>query len=322
MRAIALPVSILLCAAVVGAAESETGAAPASDRHHGFDVSGALVPEASIISGGPGRDGIKSVDAPRFASAALATWVAPGTPVLGLTLGEGARAYPVHLMEYHQVVNDVIGGNPVVVTYDPLTAAPRAYRARVGERALSFGVSGLLYNSGFLLYDRETESLWSQFDGRALAGPLAGRTLERLPLHQIARDPWLAVQPDSVFLARPALKQIDYRHSPYERYWISDEIVFPVNARDDAHHAKEVVVGVVVNGKKRAYLGSYVTAAGGKVVDEFEDARIEVVYDTNHAYFVFDAADGVDASESYWFAWKAFHPETDVWMPPTTEALP
>ncbi len=130
---------------------------------------------------------------------------------------------------------------------------------------------------------------------------------------------WPARGPAS---ARPAPKQIDYRHSPYERYWTSPELVFPVNARDDEHHAKEVVVGVVVNGKKRAYLGSYVTAAGGRVVDRFEGAKIEVVYDANHAYFVYDVADGAQASESYWFAWKAFHPETDVWTPERTERAP
>ena len=97
--------------------------------------------------------------------------------MLGVSIGGDARAYlDSPILEYHQIVNDTVGGVPIAVTYDPLTGAPLAWKRSVGGRTLRFGVSGLLYNSGFLLYDHETESLWSQFDGRAIAGPLAGKT--------------------------------------------------------------------------------------------------------------------------------------------------
>lgn len=86
-------------------------------------------------------------------------------------------------------MNDVLGDEPVVVTYDPLAGVPRAFRRRVGDRVLEFGVSGLVYNHNFLLYDRETGSLWVQFTGEAIAGPLAGRTLDRLRIRQEPSPP-------------------------------------------------------------------------------------------------------------------------------------
>ncbi len=299
-------------AALVIAAPVLLGADENTDIN-GFDVDGATVPREAIVAGGPGRDGIRSVDAPEFAPPDEATWVAADTPVLGVEAGGEARIYPVHLLEYHQIVNDVLGGVPVAITYDPLSAVPLAFRRTVAGRTLTFGVSGLLYNSNFLMYDRETESLWSQFTGAAIAGPLAGKTLERLRVRQETRAVWLAAHPGSRVLARPDRVRIDYRYSPFSAYMIVDAIPFPVNAEDRRFHAKELVVGARVNGKTRAYLDSLVRKAGGSIADEFEGRAIRVRYDPNAAVFTWDAPDDVEITEAYWFAWKAFHPETQIW---------
>jgi hypothetical protein len=292
--------------------------APAEEplERNGFALGGLRVPAADVVAGGPRRDGIRSVDAPEFAPVAEARWVAPDNPVLGVASGEVARVYPVHVIERHQVVNDVLDERPLVVSYDPLAGAPRAHDRRVEGRTLEFGVSGLVYNHSFLLYDRETESLWVQFTGEAIAGPLAGRRLAPVRVRQETLGAWLERHPDSRVLRLPAPGRIDYRHSPFEAYLVEDRPLFPVQARDERFHAKELVLGVVVDGHARAYLGSIATAAGGRVEDEFRGRRIRFLYDTNLAVFRWDVPDDVAVAEAYWLAWKAFHPDTEVWRPP------
>jgi hypothetical protein len=127
---------------------------------------------------------------------------------------------------------------------------------------------------------------------------------------------WLRRAPESEFLERPERKRIDYRYSPYQNYWVQDEIPFAVKAQDRRYHAKEVVLGVVVRGRARAYLGSIATREGGRIDDSFEGARIRASYDTNTSLFRWDVPPGVEVTEAYWFAWKAFHPDTEVWHDP------
>jgi len=282
---------------------------------NGFSLDDLSVPRDSVVAGGPPRDGIRSVDSPEFASSAEARWVKGTTPVIGVVQGGEARAYPTHLLEFHQIVNDTLGGVPIAVTYDPLAGIPRAFRRTVDGKTLEFGVSGLIHNSNFILYDRETESLWLQYDGRAIAGPLAGRRLEAVPVRQEILDLWLARHADSPVLRPPDSERHDYRYSRYQAYWTKDAAPFPVAAEDRSYHAKELVVGVVVDGTARAYLGSILTAAGGRAVDEIAGKRIQVDYDTNLGAFAWDVPEGVDVTEAYWFAWKAFNPDTEVWQP-------
>jgi hypothetical protein len=283
------------------------------ERPNGFDLGNAVVARAEIVRGGPPRDGIRSIDAPRFVPEADATWVDDATPVLGVVVAGDARAYPVHLMDYHQIANDVVGGVPLAVTWDPLTGAPLAFERTVDGRMLTFGVSGLLYNSGFLMYDRETESLWSQFLGRALAGPLAGKTLRRVRIRQEDLTSWRTRVGRTRVLERPEPTRIDYRFSPFERYLVEDAIRYPVKARDERFHAKELVLGVVAGGKARAYLGSVLTAEGGWAEDVFQGRRIQIDYSTELSVFRWEAPADVEVTEAYWFAWKAFHPDTEVW---------
>jgi hypothetical protein len=115
-------------------------------------------------------------------------------------------------------------------------------------------------------------------------------------------------------LARPD-RSLDYRVSPYKVYWVDETLPFPVAARDDGYHPKELVLGVVVDGTARAYLGSQLTAAGGRVADEIAGRRIRIAYDTDAATMQYEAPDDAHPLEAYWFAWKAFHPSTQIWHP-------
>jgi hypothetical protein len=287
----------------------------------GFRLEKLRVPAEHVLAGGPARDEIQSVDAPRFATLEEATWVLAENPVLGISLRGEARVYPVHLIERHQIVNDEIGGTPLLVSYDPLAGTPLAYERRVAGRTLSFGVAGLLYNANFLMYDRETQSLWSQFRGDAIAGPLAGQRLRRLRVRQETLVSWLERHPDSKVLAPPS-ESIDYRYSPFTSYWVSNRVPSRVDAQDERFHAKEVVLGVTRGGKARAYLGSLVTAAGGELDDVFDGRRIRASYSTRASLFRWEAPEDVEVTEAYWFAWKAFHPDTEVWRDPGPEAAP
>ena len=294
-------------------ASGEEFATPSTDSANGFDVSKRVVPRESIRAGGPARDAIRSVDSPEFVKPAEAVWAPAPVPAIGVVLGGEARAYPVHLMEYHQVVNDSIGGIPVVITYDPLTGVPRAFERSVDGQRLHFGVSGLIHRAQFLLYDRETESLWAQYEGRAIAGPLAGSKLESIQVRQEPVGAWLQREPATTVLARPDRMRIDYRYSPFQAYWVSEAVPVQVDARDDRYHPKEVALGVERNGKTRVYLGSILTAEGGRIVDEFEERRIRVAYDSKSGTFLWEAPDDVRVTDAYWFAWKSFHPDTEIW---------
>ncbi len=279
----------------------------------GFDVGNLNVDRALLVEGGPGRDGIKSVDAPEFSPIQDAGWIGRDTEVVGVVVGGEARAYPVRMLEFHQIVNDTIGGVPVVVTFDPLAGTPAAYRRRVADDTLEFGVSGLLHNHNFLLYDRQSDSLWSQFTGQAVAGERAGRTLDRVLVRQETASRWLQRQVDTGFLRPPMPEKIQYRLSPYSAYWIEDKRLFPVAAKDERYHAKELVLGVVAGDTVRAYLGSELTLAGGRLEDDLGGRKLQVFYDSDTGTFGWEADAGIEVFEAYWLAWKAFHPKTDVW---------
>jgi hypothetical protein len=130
-----------------------------AEQINGFDVSDALIPRSEIMSGGPPRDGIPALTDPAFESAAAAG-LAPDDRVLGLARNGIAKAYPLSIMTWHEIVNDRFDAEPVVVTYCPLCFTGMAFGAALDGRRHDFGVSGLLYNSDVLMYDRQTESLW------------------------------------------------------------------------------------------------------------------------------------------------------------------
>jgi hypothetical protein len=285
-------------------------------RLYGFEVTKPLVDREKILPGGPGRDGIPALDAPSFAGIDAADAIAPETPVVGVAIGGDARAYLVPVLEYHQVVNDEVGGVAIAVTFDPLTGVARVFERNAAGRKLRFGVSGLLYNSGFLLYDRETQSLWSQFQGRAIAGPLAGTQLRSLRVRQEEFATWRKREAKTRILIPPDPERIDYNQTPYASYIEQDGSLFPIEARDRRFHAKELTLGVSAGGKQRAYLASLLTRNGGRAEDSFEGRKIAVSYESDRGVFEWQAPDDVEMTEGYWFAWKAFHPETSIWKDP------
>ena len=174
------------------------------------------MPLIEFQSGGPGRDGIPAIDRPRLTTVqAASAWLAPREPVIELVVGGQARAYPLQILLWHEIVNDTIAGRPIVATYCPLCNSALAYTRRVGPRKLSFGTTGNLRHYDLVMYDRQTESWWQQFDGSALVGELAGAQLRPLPAALRAWREFARDHPHATVLSRDTGHDRPYGSSPY-----------------------------------------------------------------------------------------------------------
>jgi hypothetical protein len=289
---------------------------------NGFAVQDALIDPAEILPGGPPRDGIPAIDHPRFLPAAAAD-LAPEARVLGIAYRGQARAYPVAVLERHEIVNDRFGKRPVVVSYCPLCGTGLAFRADPDGQALAFGVSGLLYRSNLLLYDRATDSLWTQMGGRAISGALRGARLTPVAVHHTNWSAWRARHPNSQVLRAPRLTALRARgESPYADYAQSPDLWQPVGLPDRRLPLKEPVIGVVVNGQAKAWSLRALAGAEAPLHDRVGDQAVSVHYDAGSASAQVRDADGavVPSTTGYWFAWAAFHPDTRIDLPPAPEA--
>ena len=181
---------------------------------------------ADVVDGGQPPDGIPALDAPRFQRTGDVHWVDDPEQVLVLEAGGEARAYPVQVLTQHEIVNDTVGGVPVAVTYCPLCASGVAFDRRVEDRVLSLGTSGRLYRSDLVMYDRQTESLWPQIEGRAIAGALTGAELDVLPASLVSWEQWRSAHPDGWVLSRQTGFDLPYGSNPYYQY--DDKVSLPL----------------------------------------------------------------------------------------------
>lgn len=177
-----------------------------------------LVDLDRITSGGLPPDGLPSIDQPRFVRARSVWFLSDREPVLSLEINGDARAYPVQIMMWHEIVNDVVGGVPVTVTYCPLCNSAVAYERVLDDRTLEFGTSGRLLNSSLVMYDRQTGSLWSHFTGQAIVGDLVGERLPVSPLATVAWDDWRSAHPNGLVLDRETGFIKEYGLNPYPGY--------------------------------------------------------------------------------------------------------
>jgi len=284
-------------------------------RPLGFDLSDATIPAAEIRSGGPPKDGIPALTNPEFLSAENATYLRPKDRVIGVVVGEDARAYPLRILNYHEIVNDRVGDRPVAVTYCPLcdSAAVFDRRSPLGER--EFGVSGLLYNSNVLMYDRggRPESLWSQVKSEGVSGPAARKSLQPVPLELTTWEDWRRRYPRTRVLSTRTGHQRDYSRSPYGSYLDSIRLIFPVDPRSDRLPTKARVLGVWTDSGARAYPESAFSQERTRVEGELNGKKFVVEFrPESRSLRVVEADVGVHWMYSLWFAWYAFHPETDV----------
>lgn len=302
---------LLFCLAVIAAG---VPVALLAQEMNGFDLKDALIASEQIHAGGPPKDGIPAIDQPSFIAAGSASFLRNDETVLGLVRGGIARAYPIRILNWHEVVNDRYGDDAVVVTFCPLCGTGVAFDARIDGRVLSFGVSGLLYNSDVLLYDRQTQSLWSQLLAQAISGPMKGQRLTMLPLTHTTWADWRASHPATKVLSLLTGKIRPYARDPYAGYESSEQIMFPVAFRSAGYHPKERVLGVRIGEQTKAYPFVELGKTSGVVSDRIGDTALTIRFDRKASRATAHTADGrqLAAVVGYWFAWYAFYPTTAV----------
>ena len=305
-------------AGAVPALAARPGMPGAGARLNGFDLSNASIPLEEIERGGPPRDGIPAIDAPRFVAAAQASFLRPESRVLGIALGGVAKAYPIAILNWHEIVNDRIGDQPLLVTFCPLCGTGMAFRPQARGRTLRFGVSGLLHNSDLLLYDRETESLWSQLIGTAITGTLRGERLPALAASHTTWREWRNRHPATLVLSQETGHLRDYGRDPYAGYEKSEQLLFSVRNSSARYHPKEQVLGIELGALRKAYPFAELQRARLPLRDRIGDQDVTVEFDAeNRTGRVLDAAGReLPSVISFWFAWYAFHPQTQVFTAP------
>ena len=182
------------------------------------DFSKAAVDFSEIRSGGPPKDSIPSIDAPAFIPVAEEDSLDPREPVIGLAVGGEARAYPLRILTWHEIVNDEIAGIPVAVTYCPLCNAAIVFDRRVDGQVLEFGTTGKLRKSDLVMYDRQTESWWQQFLGEAIVGEMTGTRLDMLPSRLESWARFKERHPEGQVLVPNDPDMRRYGENPYIRY--------------------------------------------------------------------------------------------------------
>jgi Protein of unknown function (DUF3179) len=190
-------------------------------RLHGWrtDFSRRSVRLAELYRGGPGRDVIPALNRPVPAPPSGGDrFLAQHEPVLAVSIGDETRAYPLQILVWHELVNDVIAGRPVLVTYCPLCNSALAFDRRLGGRTLTFGTTGLLRRSDLVMYDRQTESWWQQLGGEAIVGRLTGRRLRPLETEILSWREFRRSHPTGEVLSRHTGFDRDYGRTPYAGY--------------------------------------------------------------------------------------------------------
>ncbi len=209
-----------------GARRSAGTSTSRSPTSVGFDAAGWStdftrhdVPLDTITSGGPGRDGIPPLDHPRFVGIAAASgFVTASEPVITVEISGHARAYPLQILIWHEIVNDTLAGRPIAVTYCPLCNTAIVYSRALAGRVLRFGTTGNLRNSDLVMWDRHTESWWQQYDGRAIVGSLTGRQLTPVSSETLSFADFRARYPTGQVLSRNTGFHRPYGQNPYVRY--------------------------------------------------------------------------------------------------------
>lgn len=290
----------------------------------------SLIPKDQIHAGGPPKDGIPALTAPKTVPAGSAG-LQPEDRVIGVSLEGEARAYPLRILNWHEVVNDTLGGRDIAVTYCPLCDSALVFDRDIGGEVREFGVSGLLYNSNVLMYDRQggdetKESLWSQMMLKAVVGPAAreGLKLELVPAQLTTWESWSTRHPETTSLSFDTGYSRNYDGNPYAGYFASPDLMFPVvpvsPASDaDSLPAKEPTIIVFHNGRLKGYpvsrLRSALKKTDSNVTDSF--AGKEFVFtpvDSDKKTFEVHDSEGnpVPTAFSFWFEFRAAHPAAEV----------
>ncbi len=274
-----------------------------------------IVDPDKIVGGGPPKDGIPSIDNPKYVTVAEADeWIQDNELVLALLYKDVKRVYPLQIMTWHEIVNDKVAGDPLLITYCPLCGSGIAFERTIDGEEVEFGTSGKLYNSNLVMYDRKTNSYWTQIGGQAIVGELTGKLLKPVSIETVVWRDWKAAHPDSEVLSQDTGFIRPYGRDPYGSYYENSLVFFPVEERDDSVHPKTVIFGIEVEGVFKAYKEDDLKELGS-IEDTVGGVRIRVERDDVGVVKVTNLETGAEIvkERDFWFAWYAFHPDTELY---------
>lgn len=237
------------------------------------------IPQDQVFDGGPGRDGIPAIDNPQFVSPDEATFLNDLELVVGYYDGTIAVAYPHEILDWHEIVNDEVNDNAFAVTYCPLTGTAIGWDRTINGTTTTFGVSGLLYNTNLMPFDRSSNSTWSQMLLSSVNGELIDTPAEFVPLVETSWGTWKEMFPNTRVMSRETGFTRQYGQYPYGDYITNnDNLLFPISTDDDRLPRKERVLGVIGNGGTKAYpLESF--QSGSVIIDNLFGEDLIVIGD-------------------------------------------
>jgi len=281
------------------------------------DYEGAKVDPVKLLRGCPTKDCIPSIDEPEFETLAEAEgWLNDEDRVFGLVYKGVERAYPQRILNWHEIVNDEVAGDPVAISFCPLCGTAVAFIREVDGKEAQFGVSGYLYNSDLIMYDRIEGNLWQQITLEAIIGPAARRDefLQWVGVTTTDWGIWKAQHPNTQVLSKPSNFKRDYDRYPYGSYEENSEVRFGAENADKRLHPKDVVYGVIVGESAKAYPLTKLELQP-TIQDVIGTTAVAVSYTQDGALTVTDklTQEKYVVQRSFWFAWVVFNPGTDLY---------
>lgn len=275
------------------------------------------IPLNEILSGGPPKDGIPSIDSPKFVSTSEADkFLNDEETGTGLCLSGDCRFYPYQILVWHEIVNDTVGGQPALITYCPLCLTGIVFERKLEGKAVEFGTSGKLWQSNLVMYNRtddpKKESLWSQVLGEAVVGEFTGTALKIIPSDVIRYGDWKKAHPGTKVLSKDTGANRAYGFDPYGDYYTSNQVSFGASFNDNRLSPKEFVLGINVGGKFKAYHSAALKV--GETRDTFNGQTIFVDKTSEGIVRMFkgEKREPLPYVGGFWFSWLAVHPETEL----------
>lgn len=295
---------------------------------------------------------IPEINNPVFVTAGNVTYPHDDDVVVGVVYNGIAKAYPLNILSWHEVVNDNFSGKPVALTYCVFCRTAIAYESKIAGKTLTFRVTGLLYNANDLLVDIQTRSYWQQITGEAVTGDKIGKNLTKIPTEMTTWGLWKARHPETLLLSANTGFDRDYTINPYVGYEESENTQYFPGVENRTLFVKDIIYGVAFNDGSKAYPKNNATSAGvindmvGKnkllIMHDKDLDTVKIfsrvlksselnfklmdgkIIDTNtNSVWNYDgvAIDGpmnteklkrVDATHSFWYVWAAFYPKTEI----------
>lgn len=239
-----------------------------------------LIPRDRVVDGGPGKDGIPALSNPAFIDVSQATYLSDNDLVVGYKKGNDIRAYSHAILNWHEIANDEVGGDKLAIIYCPLTGTATGWNRMVSGSETTFGVSGLLYNTNIIPYDRKTNSNWSQMLLKSVNGSLSGTEATNLAVIETTWKTWKEMFPSSKVQSTNTGFSRNYAAYPYGDYRTNhNALIFNIEPDDNRIPRKERVLGIIKDGKAKVYRFSSLTTNNGIIQDVFKGESLVIAGD-------------------------------------------